>query len=101
VRTNWPWNCPCYIAAFTDNFIMDYAFYRLGLYKVYYQIMAGNENMIRAKPLLGKRSVGVLHEHIHKYGEFHDVHQFGITEPEWRGQRRLFPREKTLAAFPS
>jgi RimJ/RimL family protein N-acetyltransferase len=89
-----------YIAAFADNFILDYAFYRLGLHKVWYQIMAGNENLLRAKPLLGMRSVGVLRQHIYKYGEFHDVHQFEITEPEWRGQRRLFPREKTLAAFP-
>jgi hypothetical protein len=45
------------------------------------------------------RSVDVLREHLYKYGGFHDVHQFDIAEPEWRGQRRLFAREKTLAAF--
>jgi RimJ/RimL family protein N-acetyltransferase len=45
------------------------------------------------------RSVGALREHFYKCGEFHDVHQFELTEPEWRGQRRLFAREKTLAAF--
>jgi|HubBroStandDraft_1064217.scaffolds.fasta_scaffold00314_6 RimJ/RimL family protein N-acetyltransferase len=89
-----------YIAAFTHSFVLDYAFYRLGLRKVCYAIMAGNENFIRAKPLHGVRSVGVLREHFSKYGVFHDVHLFEITETEWRGQRRLFPRDKTLAAFP-
>jgi RimJ/RimL family protein N-acetyltransferase len=88
------------IAAFTHSFVLDYAFYRLELRKVCYAIMAGNENFIRAKPLHGVRAVGVLREHILKYGQFHDVHLFEITEPEWAGQRRLFPREKTLAAFP-
>lgn len=90
-----------YIAAFTHSFVLDYAFYRLGMNKVCYAIMGGNENFIRAKPLHGVRSVGVMREHIFKYGAFHDVHLFEITEEEWRGQRRLFPREKTLAAFPA
>jgi RimJ/RimL family protein N-acetyltransferase len=89
-----------FIAAFTHSFVLDYAFYRLDLHKVCYAIMAGNENFIRAKPMHGVRTVGVMRDHIFKYGEFHDVHLFEITEPEWCVQRHLFPRDKTLAAFP-
>jgi RimJ/RimL family protein N-acetyltransferase len=90
-----------YIAAFTHSFVLDYAFYRLGMHKICYSIMGGNDNFIRAKAMMGVRSVGVLREHIFKYGSFHDVHLFEITEAEWAGQRHLFSRDKTLAAFPS
>ena len=90
-----------YIAAFTHSFVLDYAFYRLGMHKVCYEIMGGNEHFIKAKPLHGVRSVGVMRDHVFKYGRFHDVHAFEITEPEWAGQKRIFPREKTLAAFPA
>jgi RimJ/RimL family protein N-acetyltransferase len=89
-----------YIAAFTHSFVLDYAFYRLNLHKVTYEIMAGNDPFIRGKPLMKVRSVGILREHVWKYGMFHDVHLFEITEPEWAGQKHLFARDKTLAAFP-
>ena len=89
-----------YIAAFTHSFVLDYAFYRLRMHKVWYAIMAGNENFIKAKPMHRVRSVGVMRDHIFKYGQFHDVHLFEIAEPEWASQPRIFPRDKTLAAFP-
>ncbi|GGF24033.1 hypothetical protein GCM10011611_32670 [Aliidongia dinghuensis] len=90
-----------HLAAYTNSFILDYCFYRLDLNKAIFTIMSGNVNFVKAKRLMGVREVGVLKEHVFKYGQFHDLHMFELTRAEWETRPRLFPREKTLSAFPN
>ena len=90
-----------FLAAFIQSFILDYAFYRLGMHKVLHYIMAGNEAFLGARDVMGARAVGVLRQQVFKYGQFHDVHVFEILESEWRERHHLFSQDKTLPAFPA
>ncbi len=90
-----------HLAAYTNSFILDYCFHRLNMNKAIFTIMAGNDHFIKAKRLMGVREVGVLRQHVFKYGRFHDLHMFELLREEWEATRRLFPLEKTLGAFPS
>ena len=90
-----------HLAAYTNSFILDYCFYRLDMNKAVFTIMGGNDNFLKAKRLMGVREVGVLKDHVFKYGRFHDLHMFELTRAEWEKTPRLFRREVTLAAFPT
>lgn len=87
------------LAGYLHAFIMDYAFERLGMNKVVNFFMAGNDNVIRIQSVLKCRPVGVLKEHVFKYGRFHDVHVFETLKSEWETHPRAFPKTRTLAAF--
>ena len=88
-----------HIAGYTNDFVLDYAFYKLGMNKLVYYVMDGNGNFIKSFAKMKVRSVGVLRDHVFKYGRFHDVHIFERSRAEWEGARHLFSRETTLAAF--
>ncbi|QCO16645.1 GNAT family N-acetyltransferase (plasmid) [Azospirillum brasilense] len=87
------------LAGFLHNFIMDYCYYGMGMNKIVNYFMEGNDTVIRIQRVLKIREVGVLRQHVHKYGRFHDVYVFETLRSEWEGHIRLFPRETTLAAF--
>jgi len=87
------------IAGFLHTFIMDYCFHGLGMNKLINYFMEGNDNVIRIQRVLKAREVGVLRQHVHKHGRFHDVLVFETLKSEWETHPRLFPRETTLAAF--
>jgi RimJ/RimL family protein N-acetyltransferase len=80
-------------------FIMDYVYYALGMHKIYNYFMAGNDKVIKIQRILKCREVGVLKDHVFKYGAFHDVYVFETLESDWRTHPRPFTREQTLAAF--
>lgn len=82
-----------------STFILDYCFYGLGMNKIVNSFLAGNDGVIHIQRLLKFREVGVLREHIFKYGRFHDVTLFEMTRAEWESRRHPFTREHTLAAF--
>lgn len=88
------------LAGFLHPFIMDYCFYGLGMNKIVNYFMDGNDSVIRIQHLLKARPVGVLKEHVWKHGRFHDVHVFESLRAEWEAIPHLFPRDRTLAAFP-
>ncbi|HVJ52108.1 MAG TPA: GNAT family protein [Aliidongia sp.] len=90
-----------HLASYTNTFILDYCFYRMDMNKAIFTIMAENERFIRAKHMAGVRLVGILKDHVWKYGQFHDLHMFEQTRGEWEATKRIFRREHTLAAFPS
>lgn len=87
------------LAGYLHAFIMDYACYVMGMHKVVNYFMAGNDNVVKMQRILKCREVGVLKEHVCKYGVFHDVHVFETLESEWRNHARAFTRAQTLAAF--
>jgi RimJ/RimL family protein N-acetyltransferase len=89
-----------HLSAHTNSFIMDYCFYRLDMNKVRFQIMAGNDHYVKAKHLTRVREVGILRDHVFKYGRFHDMHLFEQTRAEWEAIPRLFSRQTTDNAFP-
>lgn len=80
-------------------FILNYAFYRLGMHKVVNSFMAGNIKVLKLQSILHYRPVGVHHEHVFKYGKWHDVHVFEMLEREWATHPHPFPRDVTLAAY--
>lgn len=80
-------------------FILDYAFYRLGMNKVVNSFMAGNAKVLKLQSILHYRPVGVYREHVFKYGAWHDVHVYEMLEREWATHPHPFPRETTLAAY--
>jgi RimJ/RimL family protein N-acetyltransferase len=90
-----------HLAAHSNSFILDYCFYRMGMNKAVFTIMAGNDHFIRAKHLTGVRQIGILKDHVWKYGRFHDLHMFEQTRAEWEATKRLFSIETTLGAFPA
>lgn len=87
------------LAGYLHAFIHDYAFYVLGMHKVFGYFMAGNDNVVKIQRILKLREVGVLKQHVYKYGAFHDVHVFELLESEWRTHARPFTLAQTLAAF--
>ncbi|MBP2316229.1 GNAT family N-acetyltransferase [Azospirillum soli] len=87
------------VAGFLHSFIMDYCFYALGMNKMVNYFMEGNDNVIKIQRILKCREVGVLKEHVFKYGRYHDVFVFEILKSEWEAQAHPFARERTLAAF--
>ena len=87
------------VAGFLHSFIMDYCFYILEMNKIVNYFMEGNDNVIKIQRLLRCREVGILKEHVFKYGRFHDVLVFELCKAEWESRKRIFPHERTLAAF--
>lgn len=87
------------LAGYLYNFILDYCFHGLGMHKLVNQFLAGNEGVIRIQRRLKFREVGVLREHIHKGGHWHDVVVFEMLAREWDARKHPFPLERTLAAF--
>lgn len=88
------------LAGYLHAFIMDYAFYGLGMHKMVNYFMDGNDNVIKIQRVLKCREVGLLKDHVFKYDRFHDVYVFELLESEWRLHPRAFTRDQTLAAFP-
>lgn len=88
-----------HLAAYTNSFILDYCFYKLEMNKAIFTIMAGNDNFLKAKRLMGVREIGVLRQHVLKYERFHDLHMFELMRDEWVATRRLFSLATTLGAF--
>jgi UDP-4-amino-4,6-dideoxy-N-acetyl-beta-L-altrosamine N-acetyltransferase len=88
------------IGALWTWYLHDYCFYRMGMHKLVNYFMAGNERVIRGQTLNGFRQVGTFRDHICKNGVWVDVHAFELLREEWDAfPRRIFPVEKTLAAF--
>lgn len=87
------------LGGYMHNFIMDYAFYRLGMNKVVNSFMAGNARVLKLQTILHYRPVGVYREHVFKHGEWHDVHVFEMMEREWATHPHPFPRDVTLDAY--
>lgn len=72
--------------------LYNYAFYRLGLNKLYGEVMAENEAVRRMHLQNGCREVGFFQEHIYKYGKFHDVYVYEMTANRWKEVGKKYKR---------
>jgi UDP-4-amino-4,6-dideoxy-N-acetyl-beta-L-altrosamine N-acetyltransferase len=64
-------------------YLYNYVFFQLGLHKITAEIMAGNESIMKIHRLHGYSNVGIFRDHIHKYGQFHDVHAMELLREQW------------------
>lgn len=88
-------------AGFLAPYIFDYCFYSLDMNKHVNTYMEGNERLIRNQLLVGYREVGVLRQHVWKYGRWHDVIMLELLRETYEQKPRVFPLDVTLSAFES
>jgi UDP-4-amino-4,6-dideoxy-N-acetyl-beta-L-altrosamine N-acetyltransferase len=70
-------------------YIYNYAFYNLGMHKIYGEVLDGNDNLLKMHKLHGWREVGIFKDHVFKYGKFSDVYIVELLSESWK---RLLPR---------
>lgn len=64
--------------------IVNYVFETLDCNKIYGEVMAGNDNVIKLHEFHGYRQVGIWQQHVYKYGRFHDVYLFELLRDRWQ-----------------
>lgn len=64
--------------------IVNYVFEELEFNKIYGEVMAGNDNVIKLHEIHGYRQVGVWQQHVFKYGAWYDVHLFELLRSRWQ-----------------
>ena len=74
--------------------VYDYAFFKLNLNRVWCEVLAFNEKVVKLHELFGCRVEGVLREHVIKGGTRHDVVRMAILRDEWQSIREKFSYTK-------
>ncbi|WP_341279852.1 UDP-4-amino-4,6-dideoxy-N-acetyl-beta-L-altrosamine N-acetyltransferase [Paenibacillus sp. FSL H8-0537] len=69
-------------------YLYYHVFHELGLHKIIAEVMEGNDNIMKIHKLHGYREVGILKEHIFKYGRFHDVHVMELMKEAWAAKSK-------------
>jgi RimJ/RimL family protein N-acetyltransferase len=67
--------------------LVDLGFSRLGLQRIYAQVLDGNDASCRVLDKLGMLSEGIRRAHVRKGKRLCDVHMFGMLRDEWRDRR--------------
>ena len=62
---------------------IDFGFARLGLARIYAQVLADNRASLRVLDKLGMVNEGVKRQHVHKARRLHDVVLYGLLRDEW------------------
>ena len=70
--------------------IVNHVFGVMKFHKIFGEVLAGNDNILKMHEMLGYRSVGVLKEHVFKQGTHHDLHLFELLRQQWEEKRDLF-----------
>jgi RimJ/RimL family protein N-acetyltransferase len=65
--------------------MLELGFARLGLVRIYAQVIAGNAASCRVLDKLGMVCEGVQRSHVRKDGRRHDLILYGLLRDEWRG----------------
>jgi len=86
------------IAGRIHPYLYNFAFFELGLNKLYAEVMEGNEGMMKMHLHYGFTHVGTFKEHIFKYGKYHDVEYFELLSSTWKNHCVKF--HKCKAKFP-
>lgn len=74
--------------------IYDYAFSELDLNRVWCEVLAFNDKVVKLHELFGCQVEGVLREHVIKDATRHDVVRMGILRDEWQSIREKFSYTK-------
>ncbi len=64
-------------------FMLEYAFERLGLNRVYGESLMGHKMSNRMGPLMFMQTEGILRQAVFKNGKFYDLHYSGILKDEY------------------
>ena len=64
-------------------FMLEYAFERLGLNRVYGESLMGHKMSNRMGPLVFMQTEGILRQAVFKNGKFYDLHYSGILKDEY------------------
>ncbi len=65
---------------------LGFAFGELNLHRVQATILGYNERSIRMFERLGFRREGTFREFLHRDGQRHDMHLYGLLRPEWEAR---------------
>lgn len=74
---------------------LEYAFNKLDLHKLYCEVLAFNESVIKLHQKFGFQVEGILREHHNISGDFVDIYCFGILKQEWQ-KKRVLMQDKLL-----
>ena len=66
----------------------DFAFFKMGLNRIYGEVLAENVGVIRLVKLCGQKIEGKRIEHVFKDGIFRDIILTGLTKSDWLEMRK-------------
>ena len=69
--------------------LLDFAFARLNLHKVWLHVLTANEPAIKLYEALGFQRDGVLRDEVFRDGRYLDMYVMAILESEWRNRTEL------------
>lgn len=80
------------VAGRIHPYLYNFAFYDLGLNKMYAEVMDGNDGMMKMHLYYGFTHTATFKQHIYKYGRYHDVHYFELLASTWKEKFSKFHR---------
>lgn len=67
--------------------IYDHVFLTMGLNRLWCEVLAFNDRVVKLHETFGSKVEGILRSHIIKHGEAHDVVRMAILRAEWLERR--------------
>jgi len=80
------------VAGRIHPYLYNFAFFELGLNKLYAEVMDGNDGMMKMHQFYGFTHAATFKQHIYKYGRYHDVQYFELLASIWKGKCKKFHR---------
>lgn len=65
-------------------YLYNFAFFEMGLNKLYAEVMSGNDGIMKMHLFYGFSHTATFAEHVYKYGRFHDVEYFELLASTWK-----------------
>lgn len=82
------------IAGRIHPYLYNFAFFELGLNKLYAEVMQGNDGMMKMHKHYGFTHCATFKEHIYKYNQYHDVEYFELLASYWKDNCTKFHKFK-------
>lgn len=76
------------LGAIVPPYLYNYIFETLKLNKIYGEVVAYNENVLKMHRMHGYREVGVMKEHIFRHGKFQDIVIVELLAKDWLAQTK-------------
>jgi UDP-4-amino-4,6-dideoxy-N-acetyl-beta-L-altrosamine N-acetyltransferase len=73
-------------------YVYNFVFNKMGLNKIYGEVVDGNGNLLKMHKMHGWRNVGTYSDHIFKYGQYFDVHIVELMASDWKALGNRFGR---------